>query len=394
MHTIKTLELELHQDVHHPSNGVSDDEIAGVLSPLAGLCPLVTTLVVTGDVGPTLLDEFADACSGLTSLQTVDMPAYLLEELVERLPKITSTSVKLFGRYYRHCDRPAFYNQALSFCHSLVSLDVGVHWLPEETWRSLPPCLTELSMGAQTLLGDSEAAFSDEDPVEDFESKLPEGLQLPSLKSVGFNTEHMPLCLLASLLRSAPHLSNIAVHDVLVPCSADQIPDLVLLHDRLSTGALTACRRCEEEEGVQVEGLLLFLSTAQAEAGGESMAASFLSGLPVFNRFLMVRLAGEEQPPLAQLTRVFPALTMLMTHASCTWLTKSCLPSLMSLPDLRSLHIESNAIYFSPLEMGLLCARLPALQHLTLGMWCEDCDTLMEALLTWGQRVIVKSTLG
>lgn len=397
LHSVKTLELELCQDVHHPSSSVSEEEVAGVLSPLAGICSLMTTLVVIGDIGSTLLEEFGDACSGLVNLQTVDLPSVTLEELGEVLPKITCTSIKLFGRYYRHCDRPAFYDQAVSFCATLSVLDVGVHWLPAETWRALPPVLTELHMGAQTLLGDSEAMFLDEDPIEDLESILPEGLLLPSLKTVGFNTEHMPLCLLASLIRSAPKLCSIAINDVWVPCSADQIPDLVLLHDRLSTGALVACNnsgRFDEEDGEPGGGLMLFLSSPQTEAGLESPAQAFLSGLPVFDGFRRLRLAIEEQPPLAELARALPAMTTLCIHASSTWLTRGGLPSLVAFPDLRILHIESTAIYFSPLDLGLLCARLPALKHLTLGMWSEDCDTLMEALRQWGRKLVVKSLLG
>lgn len=286
------------------------EETAAVLSALVQACSQVQLLKIRGDVGAPLLAVFGASCHSLHSLEAKDVPCRTLEALSQLLPHVTSTRMSLVGDEYEDGDKPEYFRKAIMSCPTLVQLDTGGHGIVDEIWRLLPSCLQELIFGEHLESDDGEDEVADDG--FDTNLQIPQNLLLPNLRDIRYLGSHIPLCLLASLLRIAPNLQRIAINDVWVTCSADQIPDLVLVHQRLCAGLVVIDDPEEVREIPRVgEGGIVLVLRELVGAEPSSPASLFLSGLPVFEQFMSIKLQAADQPLLPTLARAFPRLKYL-----------------------------------------------------------------------------------
>lgn len=389
LHTVTNLEVSLYQAIDtEDRHCVPKKDIAAVLAPIASACPLVHTLKLTGSIRKTAMAACGAAFKHLTSLEVVSMPDSDLELLSECFPQVTSTRITVFADWNDVPDKPDYYEAGITSCKTLTCLDVGSGSMGEDLWQALPHSLRELHMGTFLARGEEYGDYDGENG-EELGSTIPAGLQLPSLRAVHFESEHMPLCLLADLLRAAPQLQSLALRDVLVPCSAEQIPNLVFLHEYLATRGLVVGENAEPRyrPGKPGPGLMLHFETFEGTSSSE-----FLSSLPVFERFGRVSLDVAEQPQLADLARVFPALRTLSIHSPSVWLAASAFSSLVVFPSLQILDLLELPNSYPVIVLMHLCAKLPLLQQLNVsGMDHFDPNTrvLKEVLEALGRGTVL-----
>lgn len=370
--TVTTLNLVVSQyDYDYESDKDSiQDQFTALLRPLVQLCPLLQHLKVSGDVSPRLLAVLGTACKNLSRLETKAVPFGTLRELQEVLPSITSTHMILFGNTHDAYDCLIDYAKIISSSPTLHHLDIGQNDMIPEIWRALPACLQQLHIGK----------ILDPDGAESGPPAC--GLQLPSLQEVHFAHGEMPLSELAILLRAAPRLHSITMNAVTVPCTLDQIPDLVAVHHRLSAGLTVKqrfLRSCEQ-------GLLLCLKNLE-DTHPDSPASKFVASLPVFQHYRSLGLETVEQPLLSNLTRAFPDVRMLGIHRR---IESSSFPCLMAFPSLQSLSFSSRSTNtFTAADLAVLCMQLPALQFLGTNVHRKR-EWIVAALQTWGRRVQVE----
>lgn len=392
LRTVTTFHLRLPDERSDLFDGPAE-ETAALLSPLAEACPLVQLLRIRGDVGAPLLATFGTSCSSLTSLEAQDVPTSTLESLSQLLPNLTSTRMSLVGDVYDDDDRPIYFEASIAACSTLFHLDAGGHGLTREIWQVLPSCLQGLIFGENLAKNDQEG--TDDDEVEAptvIHLEIPADLQLPNLTDISYMGTRMPLCLLASLLRIAPNLQRIAMNDVWVPCSTDQIEDLTLVHQRLCAG-LAVSDDPEKPHlvsgvGARGRGIILVLQDmANTEPG--SPASQFVSALPVFEQFASVKLEVAEPPMLSCLARIFPRLKYLKLPGSglegSTWF-----PSLTAFAGLQVLELMWRKVMFSALDLVVLCVKIPSLRYLLVYTSSADRKLLSTVLHTWGSKVVVQ----
>lgn len=389
LHTVANLEVSLYHTIYGDDRHcVPEKDIAALLAPIASACPLVQTLKLTGSIQKTAMAAFGATFKHLTSLEVVSMPDSDLELLSECFPQVTSTRITVFADWDDVPDKPDYYEAGITSCKTLTCLDVASSSMGADLWQALPHSLRELHMGTFLACGDEYGDYTGE-VGEELGSTIPAGLQLPNLREVHFQSNHMPLCLLADLLRAAPQLQSLALRDVLVPCSAEQIPNLVFLHEYLATRVLVVGENAEPHyrPGKPGPGLMLHFETLEGTSSSE-----FLSSLPVFERFLRVSLDVVEQPQLADLARVFPALRTLSIHSPSVLLAESNISSLIIFPSLQILNLLEYKNSHSVIVLMYLCAKLPLLQQLNVsGMDHLDPDSqvLKEVLEAWGRGTVV-----
>lgn len=386
LQTVRTIDLSLNvQDQYHwhDDYGTSDFDIAAVLVPLAHICPTLQHLRVSGEIGSPLLAAFGAACIQLTSMDIEDLPVYTSQRLSELLPQVTSTRMTLKLRNGDYQDSLDSYHLALSSCSTLTRLDIPGIALTAKLWRALPPSIQELHIGPHDYGIPIEEVF----PPSDADGSMPGGLQLPNLKEVVFQDSLMHLSQLARILRAAPRMQRVGTHDVWVPCRVDQIPDLVLVNQRMAAGLVVShsCvyRHPDHKHG---EGLVLQLK-GLSDNGPESAASLFLASLPVFEQILNIRLGDFTLPQAAQLARAFCRLRMLGSFSTEeAHLDSSSFPCLAVFP---SLEILSLSYWYSAAELAALCLCIPSLRYLNVSLSPADREPLIEILDAWGRDVVV-----
>lgn len=257
--------------------------------------------------------------------------------------------------------------------------------MSSDTWQLLPSSLRELHMGEHIGVDGDDHEL----PTDGFEcnNQILRGMQLPNLRELEYMGNHIPLRLLASFLRLAPKLEQIPINDVWVPCTPNQIPDLKLVHSRLSAG-LTVISAEEQRmtAGMRGEGIMLALRGLQDTDFGQA-AANFVSRLPPFDLFRNVGVANCPQPLLPNLARVFPKLRMLVLLGS-ERLDGISLPSLAGFSSLQIVDVCFGAEKFSALELGVLCMKVPLLR-LGLRSCYSGRSSLIAVLQAWGSPVVV-----
>ncbi|MEW5298372.1 MAG: hypothetical protein WDW38_000896 [Sanguina aurantia] len=380
-----TTVTELHVTLQSNDTGffITAADAATALGPLARACPRLQQLVVTGDVGPSLLAIFGAACSGLTTLEACKVGPHTAERLAELLPHVTATCMALVSLEDQDGGDPEAYIPAIRACSTLVSLDIGIHPLTREMWGALPPCLETLHAGDP---GDHPASVGLDQAAEDPRAAgpCPAWPTLPNLVHLCMFAYHMPISLLASLLRATPNLSSMWVGEVWAPRSVDQIPDLSQVHARLKEGL--DIKQIFPLAVSHKEGLILQLRDVPGE-GDESdpaTALSFVNSLPVFEHFVSVGLQTVEPMLLPALARAFPRLVML---SIATPVQSGGLPCLAVFPGLQILNLSSSRNGFSALQVGAMCLQFPLLQQLAVRSPGMDSKDLKRVLRTWGRSI-------
>lgn len=376
---------ELHVTLQHNDKGfsITAADVATALGPLARACPRLQHLIVTGDVGPSLLAIFGISCSNLTILEACNIGPHTAERLTELLPHVTSTCMALVSVEDQDAGDPEAYIPAILACRTLISLDIGTHQLTRKMWGALPPCLETLYAGDP---GDNPAFVgldqAEEDPLSG--GPCPAWPTLPSLVHLCMFAYHMPISLLASLLRATPNLSSVWLGEVWAPRSVDQIPDLSQVHARLKEGL--DIKQLFPLAVSHKEGLILQLR--DLPVGEDDLhpatALSFVNSLPVFEHFVSVGLQTVEPMLLPALARAFPRLTML---SIATPVQSRGFPSLAVFPGLQILNLSSSKNSFSALQVGAMCLQLPLLQQLGVRSPGIDSKDLKQVLRTWGRNI-------
>lgn len=383
LQSVTTLDLELagtfrlDYKLEEPETRLElEKEMGTLLGPLPKLCPLVRTLKVTGDVGAPLLAAFGALCEHLTCLDAANLDPSTAERLHELLPRVTVTHLRLYDRDYQCIRRITALLPAISTCRTLTTLDIPDHELTEQVCRALPPSIQELHVGNGCGSWNMGGV-------------VPRGFHLPSLRVVT-GPGYFPLCKLANLLRAAPNLQYIEMCDVMVPCSGKQIPDLVLLHARISAGLVV---KNTHEDSPHPEGVMLQLmdSPDLSETRYQpSVIMDFMQRLPVFELFRNVSLGKVEPSQLASLARVFPRMQMLYVSG----VTQSSKLYSLAVLSLQTLELRVEWTRLTALELGMLCFHIPSLQHLYVSAvghsqdsLVADCDGIMQVLSAWGKTV-------
>lgn len=388
LRTITHLEISLHQTVFSTKRiHVDEANMAAVLAPLADACPMVQTLKLTGSIRNTAMAALGTAFKHLITLEVEAMPECDLQLLAECFPQVTATRLTLIADWDGNPDKPAYYQEGITSCPTLTYLDVGGGALTAELWQALPSGLQELHMGNFIARGDEYGDYEGE-TAEELGSTIPAGLQLPNLRAFYFEDNRMPLCFLADLLRSAPQLQSITVRNVLVPCDASQLPDLLLVHKRLAGGLKVAEDvQWQDMGGEPGPALLLHFETQEGSSSRE-----FLLSLPVFEHFVRVSLEVKEPPQLADLVRVFPGLSTLQIRKPSEWMSEEDLLCLTVFPALQILDLLERPCRLNILQLGVVCAHIPLLQQLNVkGIFHLSAHTeiLMRLLHMLGDRVVL-----
>lgn len=243
LRTVKLISIIVpFEKCHRDSSGLRTDT-ATILGPLANLCPSLTTLIISGDVGTPLLTAFGSACKKLTILDVTDVPLATCAKLSQLFPQVTSTRLSLLAPLGALEDQGensnwvGFYRSMICSCSTLVSLDAGGNDLLQADWRALPGSLRKL-----TLRPPRCDAFQDDDTpnLPDPEPNLgpSAGVVLSNLRLVVIShpKETMHISLLARILHAAPHTQIMDLHNIYVPCREVLIPDLVFVHKALLEG--------------------------------------------------------------------------------------------------------------------------------------------------------------
>lgn len=353
---------------------IRDLDVLSALRPLPHACPLLQQLRVTGAVGPSLLSAFGATCKHLTKLSTEDIGSSTAERLHELLPQVTSTYMMLATEEDYHSGYPEDYLLAVSTCRTLHSLDIGLHPMTPDLWRVLPSCLQRLHTGG---------AYDPETGSVGESLSLSACPPLPNLTFACLYANNLPLSLLANLLRAAPKLSSIFMGCVWVPSSVNQIPDLLLLNQRLSAGL----KIHNTVDHSPKEGLVLQLRDLAVAPFEEPITSTFISCLPVLEHVMNVVVETGGQLQFAGLAKAFPQLFMLTISSV---VEASCFPSLAAVfPALQALRCIANGNTFTGLELGVLCMQLPSLQVLDVRAKGLDRKQLKRVLRTWGRTTKV-----
>lgn len=389
LHSVITINVEVSQEEHWRQSAlIPGEDIAAVLGPFAHACPNLRRLTVTGDVGAPLLAAFGSCCSSLTTLETTDVAVRTLETISELLPGVTSTQMTLFHDDCSESDdeedeRLGGFQSALSSCLTLTRLDTGGKHLTDASWRALPACIQELNICTPC----EEPHLQRAGP--------PAGVQLPNLRTLETTSHNMPLCLLAGVLRVAPQLQRLAVNGVFFPCTLDRIPDLELVHARLSNGLVIKPCRFKDSYLRKLPGgddgkrLLLCLSGLEDTQPG-SPAALFLSRLPVLPLVVGVHLNYAERPVCVSLARAFPGLRAFRLYSM---IPSAGIPTLTVFPRLQILRLCESENELTVLELEALCMQIPSLLFLSVPQNRAACRLLMDTLQTAGRAVTVDSHL-
>lgn len=354
---------------------IRDLDMLSALRPFPHACPLLQQLRVTGAVGAPLLSTFGATCKHLTKLSTEDIGPSTAERLHELLPQVTSTYMMLATEEDYHSGYPEDYLLAVSTCRTLHSLDIGLHPMTPDLWRVLPSCLKKLHTGG---------AYDPDTGSVGESLSLSACPPLPNLTFACLYADGLPLSLLANLLRAAPKLTSIFMGGVWVPSSVDQIPDLLLLNQRLSEGLKI---HNTVNHSLYEEGLVLQLRDLAVPPFEEPVTSSFLSSLPVLEHFVNLVVETAGQPQLAGLAKAFPQLSMLSISSV---VEAGSFPSLAAVfPTLQHLRCISNGNTFTGLEVGVLCMQLPSLKVLDVRAKGMDRKALKRVLRTWGRMMKV-----
>lgn len=303
---------------------------------------------------------------------TVQITKLMLHDLCIPHAQVTSTHMMLATEEDYNTGTPEDYLVAVSNCRTLHHLDLGMLPLSSNLWRAMPPCVQLLHAGAISDPDTSArgGAFS----------AWP---QLPNLEFASLYSDGMPLCLLANLLRAAPKLSQISMGNVWVPSRVDQIPDLILLHKRMSEGLQIQ----EASRSRHDADLMLQFRDLPVLQHAESPATSFISSLPVFEHFAHVGVETVERPCYASLAKVFPRLSLLRISSM---VAASSFPSLAKeFPALQILCLDSQQNTLTALQVGLLCLQMPSLQVLQVRSPGIDRKALKRGLRTWDHLVSI-----
>lgn len=342
-----------------------------ILWPLPSTCPRLQILKLSGEVEAELLAEFGE-CMALTSLVTTNLPETTLEELSQLLPRVTSTSMTLFGddAEYGFGEQAERYRLAVSACHTLVSLDVGECFLCAEDWLAMPKSLQKLSFCTLGIL------------EEHSETGPPAGVELPNLIQVTHSPDtDVSLGMLANLLRAAPSLQSLDADRIILSCNLDDIPDLEFVHTRLAAGFTFKRGSSKHWEGVQVylvnDGYVC-----------PAVASLFASRLPVFEHFWSLAVGITEQPFLANMARAFPGLRMLRVAAPINSSAFLCLGKFPSLLVLELTGFNQSTL----LELGALCWQISSLRFLDVGISPADEQALKAVLRLWGSKIHLNSS--
>ncbi|MEW5308981.1 MAG: hypothetical protein WDW38_000898 [Sanguina aurantia] len=420
LYNITTLQISIHQHYDdEDSETASVEQIAAVLSPLSEACPLVHTLRLVGDLGSPLLSLLGASFRNLTSLHTVAMPGETLQQLPALFPQATSTRVEIFSKHSDTPDKPEYHEDAITACPTMTCLDVDFHAFTPGTWW----CLPDMYSLQQLRFGSYCARDMHTDHPEhkkswcELGSTIPAELQLPGLTEVHYRSDAMPLCLLAALLRAAPKLRSITLRDVLVPCSLDQIPDLVFVHEHLAKGLqVEETTQIRHRPGMPGPGLMLRFKEVSlivpypgdsdddavpplpavppvpAAAVDGASSSAFFAALPVFQHFTRVALEIVEQPQFADLARSFPGMMTLGVHSASEWFSSSGnTRSLTLFPALQILDLFHLKSKLSMFELGYVCVAIPSLQQLNVvennSDYAEQ-QTIKNALQAVGSRIV------
>lgn len=390
LHSVTTIRIKVSQEEHWTEScEIPGKQIAAVLSPFANICTKVKKLKVIGSVGAPLLAAFGASCKHLTSLETVDVPSENMERLGELLPRVTSTRMVLFAPENLEKDRcegadeedqVKWFLPVISSCQTLTSLDTGHEFLSEDAWLALPSSLRKLHIVTHCETEDLE------------ESGLPTGLQLPNLQEFHTYSQHMPLCLLAGVLRVAPLLRAVCVNAVETSCCVDMIPDLVLLSQRLSSSLVITprgwgCgylqRMKDRDNGKQV---VLRITDLEADPSNSQML-QFASKLPVLECVWGLEVENVEQSLLAHFARAFPKLRTLRVDAV---IESGNLPNLAVFTQLQAVDFAAHGNTFSASELEATCLLIPSLVFIdSTTLSGQDCGDMMAALLAQGRDVVV-----
>lgn len=372
LHTVTTVEISAWST--HDEYIISEGDVGDVLTPLINVCPLVKRLRVSGNIGVDLLLAFGAYRNRLTSIETFNVRIHTLDALSQLQPNVTTVHMRLAfntGKLYRGSLQD--HEHTISSCLSLHTLDVGMSSLTESTWRALPPGLRELRIGTRSGLDTPRCKAP------------PAGLQLPSLHKIYFGYNDLSLSELAGLLRAAPKLQQISMRDVYLPCSMDQIPYLVYVHDCLSAGLVISGGPAE----LHGEGLVLRLQGLSAGAPPESAAGRFFAYLPVLRRFRSVGVETAEPTLLAHLVRAFPRLRMLSIGVL---MKRSSFPCVAVFPYLQHLELISKGEnHLLASEVVALCLQIPTLLYLGTDAFIRFEKQAMAVLRTWGRRVRIEA---
>lgn len=376
--SISTLEISYAEDPQFPIDNVGRD-IATLLSSIVGICSLVRTLKVQGEVGAPLLAALGASCKHLTRLEVADIAPKTAERLLELLPNVTSTKMKVFDSMGEHNDYCPQHLLAISACSTLGTLDMPDTDMNEQTWRALPPSIRKLS-----FLGTQQTQL--------YPASVPAELRLPSLVEVQCRGS-LPLGQLVRLLRAAPKLEVIVMSHVTAPRSVDQIPDLVFLHQRVSAGLTVRSMRAHPQR--ETDAMILQLTDLPTSHKESANPGAFMQRLPVFERFSSVELETAQPSLFEEMGRVFPRL---VTFNVTKLMPSATFPKLAAFQSMEKLTLTITWSKFTVLELGAMCLKIPLLQHVKvctsprdLGSYAASCCVISGVLESWGRLVVIES---
>lgn len=384
------------------------EKIATLLCPLAQKCPAVRKLIIVGDIGRPMLKAVGASCCNLSSLELTGVSASAVQQLHLIMPHLThcclpsptATAMPLDGNKAPACCR------GILSCITLTHLDIGLYTLTSKLWKALPFALQELTCCLTR--------------------KPPSSLRiLPNLRRLKLQchmVNQVNLCDAVAVIRVAPQLeglelcgegeaslesSSCIVPHLSVPVftsnPGSRVSDLVLLHQRVAAGLKV---HSTLRGGGSFQGVLLSLLDDTLETGDED-AGGFVASFPPFPAFTGLMLEefkrGDVSTASKALGAAFPNLTTLVIDLFSSTEQDEVIElenrQLVNLGGCLVLqHLCLEYVKVTPIQLAMLCPRLPFLRSLHLKQ-CSDFtpvegELLQSMLRDWGCDVDVSVDFG
>lgn len=362
LHTVKTLAVGVYKKGKSNDSPGLEKHLAAAFGPLSEACPMVQLLQISGAITLPLLAVFGRAFPCVTSLEAATIPLPTLLQTPILLPSITSTCIlatKGGFEYGRQSSPIGQYLLAISALRTLVRVDFRGWFLTGDDWGLLPAGLQSLTCSPQGMLlvRFPELSPELEEPTDSLANPgPPAGLTLPNLTEfIYYSYQGMSLIMQANLLRAAPKLQRLqGVCKIKLACDTTEIPNLVLVHERLAAGLVFCLHRKTGEYVKLKDGVLLAFTGHWVP----ELAAAFWALFPTLERFSNIQMDRAEPVILTSLATAFPSMQRLCIRWHVEEGSLPCLAASLALHHLIILCVMQSY----SLELEALCMQVPTLR--------------------------------